>query len=187
MNTFAAKIKHEFLELLPPTIFFFIAFQLLAFSRSLMLRQYDIRFSALPGVTLGALLVAKAILLSDLLPFMKHLSKKPLLHNILWKTLIYGVVSLFLHYLEHLIPIWWHTDSFDQANRRLQQEIIWPHFWVIQLWLLVLLLGYCTARETIRLVGLTQIKKIFLTPPALIPHTPPIQSSNEKTHNPSPN
>ena len=43
------------------------------------------------------------------------------------------------------------TGDFVAANRRLYDEMVWPHFWAIQLWLVVLLFMYCIAlRELIR-------------------------------------
>ncbi len=153
MKKIAEKVKHEVRELIPPTVFFLIAFEILAISRTLMLRQYGISLSAVAGVIIGALLVAKAVLIADLLPFLNRFHHKPLIYNILWKTTIYVIASVFIHYLEHLIPMWWRTRNFVAANQRLYDEMVWPHFWLIQLWLLVLLFVYCTFRELVRVIG----------------------------------
>src|SRR5215467_7178981 len=37
-----------------------------------------------------------------------------------WKTVIYVLASLFLHYLEHLTRLWWRLGSFSVANDRLR-------------------------------------------------------------------
>ena len=63
------RIAHEVREVIPPTIFFFIAFHVLVLFRSLMLRQYGIQLSSVAGATVAALLVAKVVLLADMLPF----------------------------------------------------------------------------------------------------------------------
>ena len=42
MSNLAHKLKHEFRELIPVTLFFFVAFQLLSFTQALMLEQYGI-------------------------------------------------------------------------------------------------------------------------------------------------
>ena len=39
------KLKHEFFEVLPPTIFFFVAFQVITVTKTLMLREHGIPFS----------------------------------------------------------------------------------------------------------------------------------------------
>jgi hypothetical protein len=166
LNTFAKKLEHEVLELLPPTIFFFIVFHILAFSRALMLRQYGISISASAGATIGALIVAKVILLSDLLPFVNLFPKKPLIYNILWKTMIYVVAAILVHYLEHLIPVWWRIGDLAAANRTLYEEMIWPHFWALQLWMLILLFVYCTSHEFVHAIGPHEVKKLLFGPSA---------------------
>jgi hypothetical protein len=157
----AETLKDEVLELIPPTIFFFIAFHIIALSKALILRQYGISASATAGVAIGALLVGKAVLFADLLPFVNLFPNKPLIYNIVWKTIIYGIAATFVHYLEELIPVWWRMGDFVAANHRLWQEMVWPHFWVIQLWLLVLLFVYCLGSEWVHVVGPREARKMF--------------------------
>lgn len=161
MKNFSKIAKHEVRELIPPTVFFLIAFEFLAISRTLMLRQYGVSISVTAGVVIGALLVAKAVLIADMLPFVNRFPEKPLIYNIVWKTTIYVIASLLIHYLEHLIPIWWRTRDLAAANRRLYDEIVWPHFWAIQLWLVMLLFMYCTLRESARAIGPQEVNRIF--------------------------
>jgi len=74
----AERIKHEVREVVPPTIFFFIAFHLLTISRALMLREHGVKISAVAGATVGALLVAKVVLIADALPGVNRFPEKPL-------------------------------------------------------------------------------------------------------------
>ena len=106
------------------------------------------------------------VLLADLLPLVNRFPDKPLMYNIAWKTAIYVIAALIIHYLEHLIPRLWQTRSFDAANDLMLKEIIWPHFWVIQLWLLILLFAYCTMRELVRALGPQEVRRIFFGHPA---------------------
>jgi hypothetical protein len=161
MSRLAERIKHEVLELLPPTVFFFITFHILVASRALMLREYGVRVSALAGATVGALLVAKVVLLADKFPAVNRFPEKPLIYNVVWKTVIYMLGALAVHYLEHLVPLWWREGSMVAANHRLIQEMVWPHFWVIQLWLVVLLFVYCAFREFVRVVGRKRVLEMF--------------------------
>lgn len=154
-------IKHELRELLPPTIFFFLAFHLLALSRALMLKQYGVTMSAVAGATIGALVVGKVVLIADAIPIINRFPNRPLIYNIVWKTTIYVLAALVVHYLEHLIPIWWKSGSLADANRTLLGEIVWAHFWAVQLWLLVLLLMYCTLRELVRALGREEVMRMF--------------------------
>ena len=154
-------LKHEFFAVLPPPIFFFITFHIVVLDRRLMLRQYGLPLASSAGATLAALLIAKVVLITDKFPFVNRFPAKPLMYNVMWKTVIYVVGALFIHYLEHLVPLWWRAGNVGVANRQLMSEIIWPHFWATQLWLIVLIFVYCALRELIRVIGREKIIEIF--------------------------
>jgi hypothetical protein len=109
------------------------------------------------------------VLIADKLPIINRFPEKPLMYNVLWKTVIYVGFSLLLHYLEHLIPLWWHLGRFGQANVALGREIVWPHFWAIQLWLIVLIFVYCSCASVIGRQRVLQIFGTPATPAALAP------------------
>ena len=161
MSDWKVRIKDEVRELLPPTIFFLIAFHIIVLSRALMLQEFGVKVSALAGATVGALLVAKVVLLADLLPFINRFPEKPLIYNVAWKTVTYWLGASVVHYLEHLVPVWWREGSLAAANHRLLSEMVWPHFWAIQLWLIVLLFVYCALREFVRAVGRREVMRMF--------------------------
>jgi hypothetical protein len=54
MSMLGQKLKHELWELIPVTVFFFSAFQLLALTQALMLKQFGIRVSAFLTATVMA-------------------------------------------------------------------------------------------------------------------------------------
>ena len=153
MSKLAMKLKEEFLAMLPPAIFFFVMLQLVALIRALMLKGTGIAASTPLQITLSALLLGKAVLVADLLPVINRYPHKPLIYNIAWKTLIYLLVAMLLHYLEHLVDFWRATGSLVAGNQQLLAEIVWPHFWAIQILLVVLILMYCTMHEFVRVLG----------------------------------
>lgn len=165
MSELREKVRHEVRELIPVTLFFFVAFQLLALTGSLMLKQYGIHATTFLAATLMALIVAKVVVITDHFAFVNRYPEKPLIYNVAWKTAIYFTASLFVRYFEHLIDAWQKTPGFAEANRRMFDEIVWPHFWVVQLWLLVLLLIYCAFRELIRALGRERIVALFFSDP----------------------
>lgn len=162
----AAFLKKEVKEMIPPVIFFFVAFHIICIIRALMLKQYGVSMSAVAGATVAALIVGKVVLLTDALPFIDRYPhpKRPLIYNIVWKTVIYTLAALVVHYLEHLVPVWWKAKSLVEANRTLLDEIVWPHFLAIQLCLLVLFFMYCSIRELGRAIGEEKARRLFFGP-----------------------
>src|SRR5260221_8515736 len=100
MNKFGQRVKHLVQEMIAPTLFFFVTFQLLALTRALMLKRYGIDVTTFATATIGALVAAKVVVLADLLPFINRFPGRPLIWNIVWKTAIYLTVAFVLHYLE---------------------------------------------------------------------------------------
>lgn len=164
MEKFGRWVAREFREVLPPAIFFLLGFHMLTLTRSLMLREYGIHAATAAGATVGALLVAKVVLIADSFAVINRFPEKPLIYNVAWKTTIYVLASLVVHYLEHLVPLWWRLGDLGAANHRLMGEIVWPHFWAVQLWLVVLLFMYCAMRELIRAIGPHEVRRMFFGP-----------------------
>jgi hypothetical protein len=154
--------KHEFIKVLPPTIFFFVAFNVIAITKALMLREHGIEFSGFLTAAVGALLVGKVVLVADKLPIVNLFPHRPLIYNVAWKTLIYVLAVLLVRYVEHLIPFIREVGDFGLANQKLAAEVVWPRFWSIQIWLIVLFFVYAIAHELTRLIGREQVMKMFV-------------------------
>ena len=129
MSKLFAKVKEEIIAVLPPTIFFFITLHLVAIVRVLMLKGSGMAVSTPLQVTVAALILGKAVLIADLLPFINLYPHKPLIYNVAWKTTIYVLVATLVHYLERLADFWKAAGSLVAGNQRLLAEIVWPHFW----------------------------------------------------------
>ena len=164
MSKLSAKIKEEIEALIPPTLFFFISLHLVALVRALMLKGTGIALGSSVSVTVGALILGKAVLIADLLPFINRYPDKPLVYNVAWKTAIYFLVAMLVHYLERLVDFWREAGGLVAGNEKLLAEIVWPHFWGVQIFLLVLILMYCTIHELARVIGRDKMRRIFFGP-----------------------
>jgi len=158
------KLKEEFFKLLPPTIFFFVALHIVAFVRVLMLKGTGISPLSSISIAVAALILGKAVLLADMLPFINRFPHKPLIYNIAWKTVIYLLISAVIHYVERLMDFWRETGGLVAGNQKLLSEIIWPHFWAIQIILFVLIAMYCMVHELVRVIGKEKAMRIFFGP-----------------------
>ena len=158
------KLKEEFFKILPPTIFFFVALHLVMFIRVLMLEGTGLAPSSSISIAVAALILGKAVLLADMVPVINRFPNEPLIYNVAWKTLIYWLMATLIHYVERLIDFWRQTGGFVAGNRKLLAEIIWPHFWAIQIILFVLIAMYCMMHELVRVIGREKVMRIFFGP-----------------------
>jgi hypothetical protein len=164
MSKLSSKLKEEFLALLPPTIFFFVALHIVVFVRVLMLEGTGISPGTSVSVAIAALILGKAVLVADMLPAINRFPNKPLIYNVTWKTLIYLLVSALIHYLERLVEFWRQAGSFIAGNEKLVSEMVWPHFWAIQIILFILIAIYCTIHELARVMKKRELLRIFFGP-----------------------
>ena len=72
---------------------------------------------------------------------------------------------MLLHYLERLVDFWREAGGLVAANQKLLAEIVWPHFWAIQIVLGVLILNYCMMHELARVIGVRKVREMFFGPP----------------------
>ena len=85
-NRIGARILHEAREALPPTIFFFVGFNFIVFTTNLLLADYAIAVSNFMLATVAALVVGKAVLVANAMPYLRRYDRAPLIRPILFKT-----------------------------------------------------------------------------------------------------
>jgi len=164
MSKVTAKLKEEFFAVLPPTIFFFVALHVVAVVRVLMIKGTGLAPLSSVSIAVAALILGKSVLISDMLPFINRFPERPLAYNIAWKTAIYLLVSTLIHYLERLYDSSRQAGGIAAGNEKLFAEIVWPHFWAVQIILFVLILMYCTMHELVRVIGKEKVMRIFFGP-----------------------
>ena len=98
-----AKILHELREAVPPTIFFFIGFNFIVLTTNLLVASYAVAVSSFMLATLGALVVGKAVITANAMPFIKRFDRAPLIQAILFKTTIYWIAVFFARLAERFV------------------------------------------------------------------------------------
>ena len=164
MHKIFLKLKEEFFAILPPTIFFFVALHLLTFIRVLMARGSHFQPLSTMSIAIASLILGKAVLIADMLPPINRYPNKPLAYNIVWKTIIYLVMASAIHYVERLIDFSRQAGGIVAGNEKLLAEIVWSHYWAVEIILFVLILVYCTARELVRVIGKDKMLRLFFGP-----------------------
>jgi hypothetical protein len=167
MHKIVEKLKEEFFAILPPTIFFFVVLHIVAFIRVLMAKDSHFEPMSTTSIAVGSLILGKAVLVADMLPMINRYPSKPLAYNVAWKTVIYVLLASVIHYVERLIDFSRQAGGLVAGNEKLLAEIVWPHFWAVQILLLVLTLVYCTAHELVRVIGKEKMVRLFFGPTPL--------------------
>lgn len=158
------KIKHEFMKVLPPTLFFFVILHIVALIRALMIKGSGVELPVSASVLIASMVLGKSVLVADMLPFINRFPDKPLIWNVAWKTAMYALVALIVHYLERLYDYWKEAPGFVDANALLWSSMNWPRFWAIQILLITLIFMYCVIAELARVIGRERLKQMFIGP-----------------------
>jgi hypothetical protein len=164
MKAVLHTIKHEVIKALPPTIFFFIILHIVALIRALMMKGTGVSLPVSGSILIASLVLGKSVLVADMLPFINRFPEKPLMWNVTWKTAMYALVALVIHYLERLYEFWKEASSIADANTMLWNSMNWPQFWAVQILLITLIFMYCVFSELARAIGKDRLKKMFLGP-----------------------
>jgi hypothetical protein len=167
MHKIFEKLKEEFFAILPPTIFFFVALHIVAFIRVLMVKGSHFEPMSTVSIAVGSLILGKAVVIADMLPVINRYPGKPLIYNVVWKTVMYLLAASVIHYLERLIDFSRHAGGIIAGNEKMLAQMVWPHFWAVEILLFVLILMYCTARELVRVIGREKVLRLFFGPTPL--------------------
>jgi hypothetical protein len=96
-------LHREFVAAWPVFLFFMVGFLLLLTIIKLTLATFSIEITAFSKAVVGALFAAKAVLILDKLPIARYLNHYRRIVAVAAKTLIYGVITLLLGFLERTL------------------------------------------------------------------------------------
>jgi hypothetical protein len=153
----------EFREVLPPTVFFAIGFNLIELTTQLLLDDYLVRFANFMVATAAALLVGKAVLVANRLPFLNRFDTAPLIRPILFKTVVYTVVVFLVRFLERLVEYGFHGGTVMALPGYIVHHFSWHRFAAVQIWTFVLFLLYTSATELNARLGHGELTRHLFT------------------------
>lgn len=151
------EVKH----ILPPTFYFFIAFNLIAFTTNLLTRNYWFHLASFMLATGMALIVGKVVLVVDKIRIIDRFRGAPLIQPILYKTVFYTTVVFVVRVMERFIHLAFDGDGFVVAFEAAALDFSWRRFAAVQIWIFTCFLIYCTAVELSALVGEGQMARLF--------------------------
>jgi hypothetical protein len=164
VGSWAARAGHFLLHatkhLLPPMLYFFCAFNLIAFTSHLLVHSYWFALSNFLTASGLALIVGKAVLVADKLRVIDRFRGAPLIKPILYKTLFYGLAVMIVRIAELLIEFAVADAGFGAAFRKAAAAFTWHHFAAVQIWLFICFLVYVTVTEISTALGPGKLKQL---------------------------
>lgn len=161
MNSIAKKIKEIFFEMLPAFIFFLIMFHLLLVTRAMILKHYGIATQSSAIAVVAALIVAKVVLIANRIPFLNLYPKRPLIYNVILKTVVFSFATMVFMLVEELARVSRKGGGFPAAWEHMTGDFVWSLFFLREAWIFVLILLYCAGSELTRIVGREKVREIF--------------------------
>jgi len=159
-----AWFLHELREVLPPTIFFFVGFNLIVLTTNLILADYAVAFASFMLATAAALVVGKSVLVANAMVVLRRYDRGPLIQPILFKTVFYWAIVFIARLLEHFIRFWLiEHNPVSEFLPHMAASFSWHRFAAIQIWILVLFLIYVTASELNDLFGEGELWRLLFT------------------------
>ncbi len=157
-----ARLKEEIRKILVVAVFFSTGFLLIMLAERLFTRGSSIEIAGYARAVVGGLVVAKVLLLVDLVPFVHAFPDKPLIHNIVWKSSLYIAASVVFMYIEPLIKHLFKGLGLPASHALALQELMQPRTGAILIFVAMLLVAFVTMRELSRVIGKEQFRHIFL-------------------------
>ncbi len=154
-------VLDAFRHILPPTLYFFVAFNLIVFTTNLMVHDYWFRLSGFLVATTTALVVGKAVLVANQIRLIDRFRGAPLIQPILYRTVFYTLIVLVVRILERFVHLAIDDRGFTLAFGEALDDFSWRRFAAIQIWLFTCFLIYVTATELSALLGEGQLFRLF--------------------------
>jgi hypothetical protein len=154
-------VIREFKEITPPTVFFAISFNIVWLTTQLILDDYRATFANFMLATTAALVVGKAVLVANALPFLRRFDAAPLIQPILFKTGVYWAVVFVVRFLEKLVEYWFDGGTLGGIPQYVSEHFTWHRFAAIQIWIFVLFLIYTFVDELNTWLGKGELVKLI--------------------------
>jgi hypothetical protein len=158
-----AFVVKELKEVIPPTVFFAAGFNLIEGTTQLILDDYLVRFANFMVATAAALVVGKAVLVANAMPFLRRFDAAPMIRPVLFKTVVYCLVVFLVRVLEKLVEYWLGGGTILGIPDYVTQHFTWHRFAAIQIWIFVLFLIYTSITELNALFGHGELFKLVFT------------------------
>lgn len=162
---FAHKLRREIRAVALTTLYFAVWLAALTFIKHLVLEEYRIEFHGFTVAVVGALVLAKVVLVLELVPLWAWVSARPAWVEVVLRTALYSVGVLVVLLAEKAFESRHEQGGLIAALFAVYRHADMPHVWTNAIVLSGALLVY-NAMNIIRLnLGEGGLRAVFLSPP----------------------
>jgi hypothetical protein len=136
-----AFLIKELREVVPPTVFFAVGFNLIVLTTDLILADYRASFAN----------------------FLRRFDTAPMIQPVLFKTIVYWATVFLVRFLEKLVEYLFAGGTLSAIPEYVATHFTWHRFAAIQIWIFVLFLIYTSVEELNARLGDGELMKIFFT------------------------
>lgn len=154
------KVVHEFAVYWANVLYLSLVFAAFTQYRRLLLAAHDITYTNYGIAIIEALILAKVIMIGDVLRLARDLEDKPLIVPTVYKTVVFSVFVGLFTVIENALMGLWHgkglaggvADLFGRGFHELLAE---------SLVIFVALLPFFAVKELARVIGVVKMRELF--------------------------
>jgi len=165
------RIRHEVREIGLVTAWFLGFFLFFLTLKELILDEYDVEITVLGTAVVGALIVAKVVVLLGKTSFGSGFASQPLLVRVLWRSLLYTAAVFVVTLAERLFDLYRETGALASAVSEAWAGRDVDHFLAMNLAVGMALLVYNLYDAIDDHVGEGGLRRILLSRPGRTPAT----------------
>jgi len=154
-------LVHEVRELYGRALYFLGCFTMILLIIKLILERYEISLDIWPKILLGSFIAAKATFLTDNTGIIKRQESRPRYINIIYKTLLYTLMSIYILLMESFLKGLLATKNIGSAFDKALHENQSSPMLAIIVFLFFVYLNYNIILEIDSYLGGNKLKKFF--------------------------
>lgn len=159
------KLPHELKAIVMVTLFFAAWLGVLMVLKILLLEDYQIRIGGFSMVLIGALVLAKVVLILEHVSLGVWLRNQPVVVDVILRTFLYVLGTLVVMLLEKGFESRHEQGGFGPALTKIFQHRDMPHLWANTICVTGALLFYNLLSILNRHQGAGGLVRVFLSPP----------------------
>jgi hypothetical protein len=175
-KSFKQKLFKEIKSVALATIYFAIWLGLLMFLKTMILTEYKVEFSGISKAIIGALILAKVVLVIDLIPLANWTRKHPAVYFIFFRTLFNIIAVFFLLMLEKAFETRHEYGGFGSAISQGFQHRDVYHVWANVTVVSIAVFWFNVIFVLRRYLGEQKLRQVFFS----IPMNDFLSKHNEK-------